>query len=216
MGGLTVCLSPSQLNSSLSRTQNTGLIAAAGVQHVTPALSYPPSQIPHMLSINYTGVHHSATSSARAMIRHRTPGSLVLIGSMSAFIANKGFTSSVYNSSKAAVVQLARSLAMEWGRIVPVEGEEGKGEEGGGEDGKKKMRPIRVNALCPGNILTPMVRKNFQDDPALEALWTRENMLGRMSLPEEYVGAALFLLSERASSFMTGGALVVDGGYTAW
>ena len=151
------------------------------------------------------------------MIRHRTPGSLVLIGSMSAFIANKGFTSSVYNSSKAAVVQLARSLAMEWGRIVPVgEGEEGKGEEGEGEDGKKKMRPIRVNALCPGNILTPMVRKNFQDDPALEALWTRENMLGRMSLPEEYVGAALFLLSERASSFMTGGALVVDGGYTAW
>lgn len=54
-----------------------------------------------------------------------------------------------------------------------------------------------------GNIITPMVKKNFEDDPQLQAIWERENMMGRLSQPSEYRGAALFLLSD-ASSFMTG------------
>ena len=203
-----------------------GLIAAAGIQRVEPALSYPLQTIPKMLAVNYSGVYHAAVSCAKSMVKHHVSnGSLVLIASMSAFIANKGFTSSVYNSSKAAVVQLTRSLAMEWGKVIPGGDAEGFSTTGDGEvDGladspsplPSTTYPIRVNALCPGNILTPMVAANFEDDPGLEALWTRENMLGRMSLPEEYRGAALFLLSERASSFMTGGSLTVDGGYTAW
>lgn len=108
-----------------------GLIAAAGVQNVTPALDYPPDKIDEMMSINYKGVYCAAVSSARQMIKYNCSGSILLIASMSGMVANKGFTSSVYNSSKAAVCQMARSLAMEWGKIV---------------DGK----PIRVNALCPG------------------------------------------------------------------
>jgi NAD(P)-dependent dehydrogenase (short-subunit alcohol dehydrogenase family) len=51
--------------------------------------------------------------------------------------------------------------------------------------------------------MTPMVEKNFKDDPGLREIWERENMLGRISSPQEYRGAALFLLSD-ASSFMTG------------
>ena len=172
----------SKIASKYSRLD--GLIAAAGVQKVVPALEYPPDAITEMMNINYRGVYLSAVSCARQMIKYKTPGTLMLIGSMSGLIANKSFTSSVYNSSKAAVIQLARSLAMEWGKVI---------------DGK----PIRVNALCPGNIMTPMVAKNFQDDPGLRAIWERENMLGRISKPEEYRGAALFLLSD-ASSFMTG------------
>ncbi len=108
-----------------------GLIAAAGVQNVTPALEYPPDKIEEMMNINYKGVYCAAVSCARQMIKYNCSGSLLLIASMSGMVANKGFTSSVYNSSKAAVCQLTRSLAMEWGKIV---------------DGK----PIRVNALCPG------------------------------------------------------------------
>lgn len=92
-----------------------------------------------MMAINYTGVYLSAVSCARQMIKYKNSGSLLLIGSMSGLIANKGFTASVYNSSKAAVIQLGRSLAMEWGKIV---------------DG----RPIRVNVLCPGNIMTPVCK----------------------------------------------------------
>lgn len=114
-----------------------GLIAAAGVQYVKPALEYPPEKISEMMNINFGGVYLSAVSCARQMIKYKTPGAMVLIGSMSGLIANKGFTASVYNPSKAAVIQLGRSLAMEWGKIV---------------DG----RAIRVNVLCPGNIITPV------------------------------------------------------------
>jgi len=173
-----------------------GLIAAAGIQNVVPALDYPPEAINEMLDVNYKGVYLSAVACARQMIKYKIPGSLLLVASMSGLIANKGFTSSVYNSSKAAVIQLTRSLAMEWGKVI---------------DGK----PIRVNALSPGNIMTPMVRKNFEDDPKLKELWESENMLGRISEPREYRGAALFCLSD-ASSFMTGSNILVDGGYTAW
>lgn len=110
-----------------------------------------------MLNINYGGVYLAAVSTARAMIRHRTPGSMCLIGSMSGLIANKGFTSSVYNSSKAAVIQLGRSLAMEWGVMKEFE-DGGKDWTDGGEEGRRgiKKRGIRVNVLCPGNIVTPV------------------------------------------------------------
>ena len=90
------------------------------------------------MNINYKGVYCSAVSCARQMIKHNCSGSILLIASMSGMVANKGFTSSVYNSSKAAVCQMARSLAMEWGKIV---------------DGK----PIRVNALCPGTYQFPVL-----------------------------------------------------------
>ncbi len=150
---------------------------------------------------------------------------MVLVGSMSGLNANKGFTSSVYNASKAAVIQLGRNLAMEWGKVI---------DTGGGK------RAIRVNVLCPGNIITPMVLKNFEDDPGLRKIWEENNvsctdyhklksetrhtiantllsgqMLGRISEMKEYRGAALFMLSD-ASSFMTGSHIIIDGGYTAW
>lgn len=96
------------------------------------------------------------------------------------------------------LLQLGRSLAMEWGRI---------NDDGSGG--------IRVNVLSPGNIVTPMVQKNFEEVPGLREMWEKENMLGRLAEPAEFKSAALFLLSN-ASSFMTGGNLVIDGGYTAW
>ena len=169
-----------------------GLIAAAGIQRVEPALEYSQEHMREMMDVNYGGVMFAATAVARQMIAHKTPGNIMLVASMSGKIANKGLISPVYNSSKAAVIQLGRNLAMEWAK------------EG-----------IRVNSLCPGHIVTPMVQKNFEDEPHLEALWAKENMMGRLSSPEEFKGAALFLLSD-ASTFMTGGELVIDGGHTAW
>ena len=87
---------------------------------------------------------------------------------------------------------------MEWGRVK----EDGTG-------------GIRVNTLSPGNIITPMVLKNFEEVPGLKETWEKENMLGRLSDPAEFKTAALFLLSN-ASSFMTGSDLRIDGGYSAW
>lgn len=113
-----------------------GLVAAAAIQNVTPALEYPPEKIMEMMDINYKGVYCSAVSCARQMIKYDCSGSILFVASMSGLVANKGLLSSVYNSSKAAVCQLTRSLAMEWGQVV---------------NGK----PIRVNALCPGTTRHP-------------------------------------------------------------
>ncbi|KAL2136164.1 hypothetical protein VTI74DRAFT_5217 [Chaetomium olivicolor] len=175
-----------------------GVVAAAGVQQVTPALEYTAEDVARMLEINYTGVFMTAQSAARQMFKYKTRGSICLIASMSGSVANKGLLSPVYNSSKAAVIQLARNLAMEWSRVR---------EDGSGG--------IRVNCISPGHIMTPMVRKNFEEEPHLRKIWEGENMMGRLAETKEFKGAVLFLLSQ-ASSFMTGNNLVIDGGHTAW
>ncbi|EGC47077.1 oxidoreductase [Histoplasma capsulatum var. duboisii H88] len=169
-----------------------GLVAAAGIQQIMPAIDYTAEDITRIMDVNYTGVFMTAQAVARQMIAYRNHGSIVLIASMSGLIANRGLISPAYNASKAALIQLARSLAMEWGQ------------EG-----------IRVNSLSPGHIVTPMVEKNFDEVPGLDKIWEKENMLGRLARPEEFTGAAIFMLSE-ASSFMTGSNLVIDGGHTAW
>ncbi|KAJ5945612.1 hypothetical protein N7454_002451 [Penicillium verhagenii] len=146
-----------------------GLIAAAGINHLQSALEHDRAALDDVMSINYTGVFNSATAAARQMFAYQGKGSILLVASMSGLIANKGMTSPVYNSSKAAVIQLARSLAMEWGR-----------------------HGIRVNSLCPGHIITPMVEAVFQQNPAARATWEAENMLGRLALPEEFRGLCAF------------------------
>lgn len=113
-------------------------------------------------------------------------------------MANKGLLCPVYNASKAAVVQLARNLAMEWSKVR---------DDGSGG--------IRVNCINPGHIVTPMVLQNFEQVPGLKDKWEAENMMQRLSSPDEFKGAAVYLLS-RASSFTTGSNLIIDGGHTAW
>ncbi|KAI6780959.1 D-arabinitol 2-dehydrogenase [ribulose-forming]-like protein [Emericellopsis cladophorae] len=175
-----------------------GAVAAAGIQQIKPACEYTPEQADKILKVNYTAVLMTASITARKMMEYKCHGSICLVASMSGSVANKGLISPVYNSSKAAVIQLARNLAMEWSPLK----EDGTG-------------GIRVNSLSPGHILTPMVLKNLEEVPGLKEKWARENMMGRLATTSEFKGAGLFLLS-KASSFMTGSNLVVDGGHTAW
>jgi hypothetical protein len=169
-----------------------GMICAAGINHVQKALDHSSDALDEVMKINYNRVFNSATAAARQMLQYQCRGSILLVASMSGLIANKGMSSPVYNSSKAAVIQLGRCLAMEWGR-----------------------QGIRVNSLCPGHIVTPMVEQVFEKSPESKPLWESENMLGRLAKPEEFRGAALFALSD-ASTFMTGSNLLIDGGHTAW
>ncbi|KAI5290058.1 hypothetical protein KEM54_002543 [Ascosphaera aggregata] len=169
-----------------------GLLAAAGVQQETPALEYTAKDSNRMLEVNITGVLLAAQAVAKQMIRLGTGGSIAMIASMSGVIANKGLICPVYNASKAGVLQLGRNLASEWGQ-----------------------HGIRVNTISPGYIVTSMVEKLFEEFPERKTEWPKQNMLGRLSSPEEYRGAAVFLLSE-ASSFMTGGDVRMDGGHSAW
>lgn len=87
---------------------------------------------------------------------------------------------------------MGRSLAAEWGEYG-----------------------IRVNTLSPGYIQTEMLQNLFDVYPERKERWSKENMLGRISDPSEFRGAAVFLLSD-ASSFMTGSDLRIDGGHAAW
>ncbi|OBT86645.1 hypothetical protein VE02_04422 [Pseudogymnoascus sp. 03VT05] len=169
-----------------------GLIAAAGIQQETPAIEYKAEDANRMFEINVTGVFMTAQAVARHMIASGRGGSIVLIGSMSGTVANRGLICPAYNASKAAVLQLARNLASEWG-----------------------THHIRVNSLSPGYIVTQMVTELFERFPERETDWPAQNMLGRLSSPEEYRGAAVFLISD-ASSFMTGADVRMDGGHAAW
>ncbi|KAI0006492.1 NAD(P)-binding protein [Xylariaceae sp. FL0662B] len=169
-----------------------GLIAAAGIQQETSALDYTAEDSDRMLAVNVTGALMTAQAVARQMIKNDLPGSIVLIASMSGSVANRNLFCPVYNASKAAVLQLSRNLAAEWG-----------------------VKNIRVNTISPGYIVTEMVQKLFEKFPDREFEWPQQNMLNRLSKPEDYRGAAVFLLSD-ASRFMTGADLRIDGGHSAW
>ncbi|GKZ25615.1 hypothetical protein AbraIFM66951_003004 [Aspergillus brasiliensis] len=185
------------LNTVIETIANTegrmdGLVAAAGIQQETPALEYTAKDSNTMFEVNVTGVFMTAQAVAKQMIRFGNGGSIALIASMSGTIANRGLICPAYNASKAAVIQLGRNLAAEWGQYN-----------------------IRVNTISPGYIVTAMVEKLFEQYPERRDEWPKQNMLGRLSAPNEYRGAAVFLLSD-ASSFMTGSDLRMDGGHAAW
>jgi NAD(P)-dependent dehydrogenase (short-subunit alcohol dehydrogenase family) len=103
----------------------------------------------------------------------------------------KGLSCTAYNTSKAAVQQMCRSVAQEWGKFG-----------------------IRVNTLSPGYIRTAMTNQLLIEDPEVEKTWMAGALLGRLGIPEDFKAPAVFLLSEGAS-FVHGADLRVDGGHCA-
>ncbi|EME78983.1 uncharacterized protein MYCFIDRAFT_212102 [Pseudocercospora fijiensis CIRAD86] len=149
-----------------------------------------------IMEINVTGTFLCARAMARIMHRQKVSGSIVMFASMSATNVNKGVDTCAYNTSKSAVLQLARSLAAEWGH-----------------DGEHP--PIRVNTVSPGYIMTPMTRPTFEEFPELQKLWQEGNMLGRMSTVDEHQSSVVFLLSD-GSSYVTATDLRADAGHCSW
>jgi NAD(P)-dependent dehydrogenase (short-subunit alcohol dehydrogenase family) len=164
-------------------------VNSAGIANAAPAEDMPLSQWQRVIDINVTGVFLSCQAEARRMLT-RGQGSIVNIASMSGSIVNRGLTQAHYNASKAAVVHLSKSLAMEWA-----------------------ARGIRVNVISPGYTATPM---NLRPEVAEQVKqFEAETPLGRMATVDEMVGPTIFLLSD-AASFCTGVDLLVDGGFTCW
>lgn len=109
---------------------------------------------------------------------------------MSGSIVNRGLTQAHYTASKAGVIHLTKSLAMEW-----------------------VGRGIRVNAISPGYTATPM---NTRPEMVHQTrLFKEQTPMGRMASPQEMVGPAVFLASQ-AASYVTGVDLLVDGGFCCW
>jgi NAD(P)-dependent dehydrogenase (short-subunit alcohol dehydrogenase family) len=161
----------------------------AGVGAGGEAETLPLEHWQRVYDINVTGVFLCCQVQARVMLP-RKKGSIINIASMSGSIVNRDLKQADYNSSKAAVIHLSRSLAMEW-----------------------VDRGIRVNSISPGYTLTPMNRRPEVADQL--KVFERDTPMGRLAASEEMVGPAIFL-SSRASSFVTGVDLVVDGGFTCW
>jgi NAD(P)-dependent dehydrogenase (short-subunit alcohol dehydrogenase family) len=166
------------------------VVANAGVTLARSLDDTSDEDIDRLLAVNLRAVVYVAQAAHRALAR--TAGSLVVVASKTGLVAQPD--SPIYCATKGAAVQLARALALDW---AP---------EG-----------VRVNAICPGIVDTPMLERFFEQLPDPERArrqFAVAQPLGRLARPDECAAAALFLASQ-AASFITGVALPVDGGFTA-
>ncbi|NEX93447.1 SDR family oxidoreductase [Caulobacter sp. 17J65-9] len=144
----------------------------------------------NVLDVNLNGSFWCARAFGRHMLAQGS-GSIVNVGSMSGLIVNRPQPQSYYNASKAAVHQLTKSLAAEWG-----------------------ARGVRVNAVAPTYINTPI--NAFADRSGeMYRRWIDSTPMARLGEPDEIASVVHFLASD-AASLMTGSIVVVDGGYTCW
>jgi NAD(P)-dependent dehydrogenase (short-subunit alcohol dehydrogenase family) len=164
-------------------------VNSAGIANAAPAEDMALEQWQKVIDVDYTGVFLSCQAESRAMLAHGG-GSIVNIASMSGSIVNRGLLQAHYNSAKAAVIHLSKSLAMEWAH-----------------------RGVRVNSISPGYTATPMNTRPEVADQVRQ--FEADTPVGRMATVDEMVGPAVFLLSD-AASFCTGVDLLVDGGFTCW
>jgi NAD(P)-dependent dehydrogenase (short-subunit alcohol dehydrogenase family) len=143
------------------------------------------------MDVNLDGLFWCCRAFGRHMLA-KGSGAIVNIGSMSGFIVNKPQPQSFYNASKAAVHHLTRSLAAEWG-----------------------TRGVRVNAVAPTYIETPLTSFGINENPEMYKTWLDMTPMARVGQPEEIASVVLFLASD-AASLMTGSIVLADGGYSCW
>ncbi|MGE3831461.1 MAG: SDR family NAD(P)-dependent oxidoreductase [Parvibaculaceae bacterium] len=143
------------------------------------------------MDVNLDGVFWCCRAFGREMLR-QGKGSIVNIGSMSGFIVNKPQPQSFYNASKAGVHHLTKSLAAEWG-----------------------TRGVRVNAVAPTYIETPLTSFGIKENPEMYKVWLEMTPMARVGQPDEIASVVHFLASD-ASSLLTGSIVLADGGYTCW
>jgi meso-butanediol dehydrogenase / (S,S)-butanediol dehydrogenase / diacetyl reductase len=149
-------------------------------------------EIERVLAVNLKGPLYAARYGIPIMLQQPNGGSILFTASKTGLVAQTD--SPLYCASKGAVVMLAKALALDYA-----------------------THGIRVNALCPGIIDTPMLRTFAEAMPDPGAAWagySAAQPMGRLGTPEECADAALWLVSAEAS-FITGVALPVDGGFTA-
>ena len=162
----------------------------AGVAGGGPVHLVDAADWDRVLAVNLKGTFLVCKHALRPMLEQRS-GSIINVASVEGLQGTEGGSS--YNASKAGVVMLTKNMAIDYGRAG-----------------------IRVNAICPGFIDTPMFRAVMGSDHMTQFRdeYRDDHMLGRFGEPSEIAAAALFLASDDAS-FVTGHALAVDGGYLA-
>jgi NAD(P)-dependent dehydrogenase (short-subunit alcohol dehydrogenase family) len=164
------------------------LVNSAGIAVRIPAVDLPRADWDRVISVNVTGSFLCARAAARFMLK-QCHGSIINLASIMGFSGGL-YPNASYQTSKGAVVNMTRALAIEWA-----------------------ASGVRVNAIAPTFVRTGLALPVLQRPDYLAEI-ERNTPLGRIAEPEEIVGAALFLAS-RASSMVTGHTLPVDGGFLA-
>jgi NAD(P)-dependent dehydrogenase (short-subunit alcohol dehydrogenase family) len=165
----------------------TGLVNSAGIGSDVACLDTTTTLFRKIVEVNLIGSFVASREAARCMSR-RGRGAIVNIASVSGIRGNSGRVA--YGASKAGVISMTQVMAVE---LAPV--------------------GIRVNAIAPGPIETPLVREMHTE--SVRASWLNAVPQHRYGTPEEIAGAAVFLLDDSQSSFVTGQTLCIDGGFTA-
>src|SRR5881628_3065613 len=161
------------------------LINNAGISVRHPFLEITPEEWDRVIAVNLTGVFYVAQTAARHMVE-RGSGAILQTASTNGIVGHRLYAD--YNATKAGVIELTKSMALE---LAP---------------------KVRVNAVAPGYVLTPMQRAEYTDAMLEEV--NRKIPLGRHAAPEDIAALFAFLASDEAA-YLTGQVIVIDGGETA-
>ncbi|MCH8111012.1 MAG: SDR family oxidoreductase [Proteobacteria bacterium] len=165
------------------------LVNNAGIGARVPATEIDPDVWAKVVDVNLNGAFLCAREAAKVMLAQRR-GAIVAVASIMGIVGGTLYPNAAYHATKGAMVNLTRALALEWA-------------EGG----------VRVNAVAPAFVRTPLTEK-LLSDPAMEEAIRRETPLGRLVEPEEVADAVLFLAGD-AAAMITGHTLPIDGGWLA-
>lgn len=171
------------------------LVNNAGIHYIEDITDVTPDEFDHCIGVNMKSMFLCSKAVIPKMIEQQK-GSIINLGSISSFVGQEmmGKSTFLYNMTKAAATQLAKSLATRYA-----------------SDG------IRANAVCPGATRTEQIKDKHVGDLPLDDFWEgagQSHPMKRYGAPEEIANAIVFLASDD-SSFMTGSSMVVDGGYLA-
>ncbi|KAG1851920.1 hypothetical protein F4604DRAFT_1806384 [Suillus subluteus] len=145
-------------------------VAAASIVGATrPCLEYTDKELEEVYAVNIKGVFFSAQAAAKQMSRFQIPGSIILLASIAGSVAMKHTSVLPYNTSKAAVIQMARVMVCELAQ-----------------------KNIRVNSLSPGFIETPLMTAAFSAKPEFRAIWSEQSFMNRLGKPHELCGIMTF------------------------
>ena len=189
---LDVCESQSVNDAVTKAIETCGSIDicvnCAGIGGRSPAVDYTDEVWDKVINTNLTGMFRMCRSVGRKMIE-QGHGSIINIASIGGLV---GFAGSVgYQASKGGVVQLTKSLAVEWA-----------------------PHQVRVNAIAPGHFATDLVRKQWVIEPQMKQFFESRTPMGHLGETSDIVGGAIFLAGN-SSRMVTGQVLAIDGGFTA-